>query len=129
MKFLKEYFIIIIILFFVIYINYLTNKDLNNQISWMRDGIESIENRLSEKNKEKAKDEFKELHNKWNDITEHLELFVDHNELEKVSTDIVKIDANFENEEDEELLENIFDLKFMLKHIEEKNQLKWRNFF
>ena len=129
MKFLKEYVIIIIILIFVIYINYLTDKDLNEQIAWMRDGIISIENKMTEDKKSEAEEEFNSLHSKWKDITEHLELFVDHGELEKISSDIVKIDANFKVGEDEELMENIYDLKFMLDHIEEKNKLKLRNFF
>ena len=129
MRFLKEYVIIIIILIFVIYINYLTDKDLNEQIAWMRDGIISIENKMTEDKKSEAKEEFNSLHSKWNDITEHLELFVDHSELEKISSDIVKIDANLNVGEDEELMENIYDLKFMLDHIEEKNKLELRNFF
>ena len=129
MKFLKEYFIILIILFLVIYINYLTDKDLKEQISWMRDGISSIENNINEENKDKAKKEFEELHNKWSDITEHLELFVDHNELEKISSDIIKIDVNLKVDENEELIENIYDLQFMLDHIEQKNKLNLRNFF
>lgn len=129
MKFLKEYFIIIIILIFVIYINYLTDKDLKNQIAWMRNGVISIENKIEDDKKTEAKNEFDLLRSKWNDITEHLELFVDHSELEKISSDIVRIDANFETDGYEELMENIYDLKFMLKHIEEKNQLKLKNFF
>ena len=129
MKFLKEYFIIFIILIIVGYINYLTDKDLKSQISWMRDGIASIENKINEENKDKAKKEFEELHNKWSDITEHLELFVDHNELEKISSDIIKIDANLKVDENEELIENIYDLQFMLDHIEQKNKLNLRNFF
>ena len=42
---------------------------------------------------------------------------------------IKKISANLKVGEDEELMENIYDLKFMLKHIEQKNKLNWRNFF
>ena len=129
MRFLKEYVIIIIILIFVIYINYLTDKDLNEQITWMRDGIISIENKMTEDKKSEAEEKFNSLHSKWNDITEHLELFVDHSELEKISSDIVKIDANLNVGEDEELMENIYDLKFMLNHIEDKNKLKLKNFF
>ena len=56
-------------------------------------------------------------------------LFVEHNELEKVSNDIVIIESNFETNETEKILENIAELKFMLEHIEEKNQLKLKNIF
>lgn len=129
MRFIKEYFIILIILGFVFYINYLTDKDLNEQIAWMKDGIQSIENKIAENKKSEAEKEFESLHARWDNITEHLELFVDHSELEKISSDIVKIDANLKIDENEELMENIYDLKFMLKHIEDKNKLKLKNFF
>ena len=129
MRFLKEYFFVLIILALVLYINYLTDKDLSEQILWMRDGILSIQKKIDDDKKEDAKDEFNSLHDKWKDVTEHLELFVDHSELEKISSDIEKISANLKVGEDEELMENIYDLKFMLKHIEEKNKLNWRNFF
>lgn len=129
MRFLKEYFFMLIILAFVLYINYLTDKDLSEQISWMRDDILSIQKKVDDDKKEEAEDEFNYLYNKWKDVAEHLELFVDHSELEKISSDIEKISANLNAGENEELMENIYDLKFMLKHIEEKNQLNLRNFF
>ena len=69
------------------------------------------------------------MHSKWEDKTEHLELFVDHSELEKISSDIERISANLKVGEDKELMENLYDLKFMLNHIEQKNKLNWRNFF
>ena len=129
MRFLKEYFIILIILGFVFYINYLTDKDLNEQIAWIRNGIMNIEEKIEKNKKQEAENDFDSLHSKWEDITEHLELFVDHSELEKISNDIVKIDANLKSSDDEEILENIYDLKFMLEHIEDKNKLKLKNFF
>ena len=129
MRFLKEYFIIFIILIFVIYINYLTDKDLNEQIYWMREEISCFEKKITDDKKTEAKAEFESINKKWKNSTKHLELFVDHNELEKISGDIEKISANLKIGEDEELMENIYDLKFMLKHIEEKNKLNWRNFF
>ena len=75
------------------------------------------------------KQEFYELKDKWKQKAESLALFVEHNELEKVSNDIVIIESNFETNETEKILENIAELKFMLEHIEEKNQLKLKNIF
>ena len=39
------------------------------------------------------------------------------------------IEANFETDEKDKVMENIAELKFMLEHIEEKNQLKLKNIF
>ncbi len=129
MRFLREYIIIIIILGFVFLMEYLTSKSLGEATKWMKDGVISIENKVKENQESEAQEEFYDLQGKWKEKTERLALFVEHNELEKVTNDIALIEINFETDETEDILENIADLKFMLEHIEEKNQLKWKNIF
>lgn len=129
MRFLKEYVIVFVILIFVFLIEYITNRDLTDCVKWMRDGITSIENKLEENREEEAQNEFLELKSKWEGEQEKLAFFVEHEELEKVSNDIVIIESNFNQNESDEIDENIADLKFMLDHIEEKNQLNLKNIF
>ncbi len=129
MRFLREYLIIIVILSFVFLMEYLTSKSLGEATKWMKEGVISIENKVKENQESEAQEEFYDLQGKWKEKTERLALFVEHNELEKVTNDIALIEINFETDETEDILENIADLKFMLEHIEEKNQLKWKNIF
>ena len=129
MRFLKEYFIIIVILIIVFYIDHATNQMLQDAVILMRDGITSIENKISENKEKEAQDEFDNLEKKWKEKSGKLALFVEHNELEKVSSNVEIIESNFKTNETEKVLENISELKFMLEHIEEKNQLKLKNIF
>ena len=129
MRFLREYLIIIILLSFILLMEYLTSQSLAEATSWMRDAVIGIETKMKEKQESQAQQEFYELKDKWKQKAESLALFVEHNELEKVSNDIVIIESNFETNETEKILENIAELKFMLEHIEEKNQLKLKNIF
>lgn len=129
MSFLREYFIIVVIIGIVFSIDYITDKNLSNSVQWMRDGIISIENKCKENNENEAQDEFYELEKKWKEEEKRLALFVEHNELEKVSGDIVLIESNFNTNDMDELFQNIANLKFMLGHIEEKNKLKLNNIF
>ncbi len=129
MRFLREYLIIIILLSFIFLMEYLTSQSLAEATSWMRDAVIGIETKMKEKQESQAQQEFYELKDKWKQKAESLALFVEHNELEKVSNDIVIIESNFETNETEKILENIAELKFMLEHIEEKNQLKLKNIF
>lgn len=129
MRFIKEYLIIMTILLIVLYIDHLTSKNLGEDVGWLRDAIISIENQINENKETEAQEQFYELEEKWKDKSEQLALFVEHNELEKVSNDIVIIQSNFETNETDKVLENIAELKFMLDHIEEKNQLKLKNIF
>lgn len=129
MNFLREYFIIVVIIGFVFSIDYITDKNLSNSVDWMKEGIVSIENKCKENNETEAQNEFYELEKKWKEEEKRLALFVEHNELEKVSGDIVLIESNFNTNDMDELFQNIANLKFMLGHIEEKNKLKLNNIF
>ena len=129
MRFIREYFIIIIILIIVFCLEVLTSKTLKEAVSWMKDGVISMESQINENKENEAQQAFYELEEKWKQKSEQLALFVEHNELEKVSNDIVMIRSNFETNETDKVLENIAELKFMLEHIEEKNQLKLKNIF
>lgn len=129
MRFLKEYVIVGVILIFVFFMEHITYRNLSDSVKWMKDGITSIENKLEENRETEAQDEFLELKSKWEGEQEKLAFFVEHEELEKVSNDMVIIVSNFEQNEADEIDENITDLKFMLDHIEEKNQLNLKNIF
>lgn len=129
MRFWKEYSIILAILLIVFVIDYSTDKNLGASVNWMREGIVSIENKCKENEEEEAQNEFYELEQRWKEEQEMLALFVEHNELEKISGDIVLIQSNFDTNDTDELFQNIADLKFMLEHIEEKNKLKLKNIF
>lgn len=129
MRFVKETITIIVILVIVFLSEYITSKKLGDSVNWMRDGITSIENKINEGKETEAQEEFSDLQSRWKEECERLSLFVEHNELEKVSNDIVVIESNFQTNETERTLENIAELKFMLEHIEEKSQLKLKNIF
>lgn len=129
MRFGKEIGIVIIILVIIFLTEYITSKNLDDAVEWMTNGMISIENKINEKKELEAQDEFYQLKKKWEGVSEQLALFVEHNELEKVSKNIIIIESNFENDETKKTLENIAELKFMLDHIEEKNKLKLKNMF
>lgn len=129
MRFIKEYIVISAILIIVFGIEYFTKNKLDYSIKLIRDDIYDVEKSINEKNIKNAKKKIIEIKNNWKKEYETLALFVEHNELEKISNDIVTIEANFESEEEDMLMENIAELKFMLSHIQEKNKLNLKNIF
>ena len=124
MKFLKEMCIIVAILIFVIFIEVYTNGKLEKKLDVLGGKIGEIEQNLEDSNDKigKIKDDWK----KENDI---LSLFVDHNELEKLSKSLNFIEVNVKNNDFDEARENISELKFMIEHIKEKNSLELKNVF
>ena len=129
MRFVKEIVTIVVILIIVFSTEYITSKNLNEAVSWMKDGLTSMENKMNENKESEAQEEFCSLEEKWKKEVEKLSLFVEHNELENVSNYIVVIESNFETNDTDKVMENLAELKFLLDHIEEKNQLKLKNIF
>ena len=55
--------------------------------------------------------------------------FIEHDELEKVHTQLISIDANLKVEDYDKSIDEIEKCKFILKHIEEKDSLTIVNIF
>lgn len=126
MRFVKETIIILIILGIVIMLEILTSKTLEKSLSWLEKDMEYIENNID---KNEINEKVQEIKDKWKKDNEKLALFVEHNELEKISNNIIKIESNIKNRDKLETLEKVAEVKFMIEHISDKNKLKLRNIF
>ena len=129
MRFFKEYVIIAVIVVIILLTDYWTDKNLSDATRFLKDSMIEIEQKVKDENMNEAQDEFFNVKEEWKSRGEKLALFVEHNELEKVNKNVELLVANFESGDKDELLENVADLKFILEHIEEKNQLKLKNIF
>lgn len=127
MKMLKKDLIaLIIIMMFVIGINYITDKIMKDAVFEIRYIAKEIEEELEEKiNVNKIK----ELDEKWNNKEKMLSYFSEHDELEKVTKEVKSLIISADNESKEEIKEEIEQINFLLSHIEEKNKLKLKNIF
>ena len=69
------------------------------------------------------------LENTWNEFQEKLAYYIEHDELEKVETQIYAIKGFYEVEKYDEILPESEKCSFILKHIEEKTKLSVKNIF
>ena len=65
----------------------------------------------------------------WEKYSEKLAYYIEHNELEKVDTEIVKAKADIEVQNYAIAIENLERCTFILEHIKDKNSLKIVNVF
>ena len=70
----------------------------------------------------------KKFKDNWYEKQDKLSMFIEHDELEKVTRSLVVLEENSKNEEYETSLENIAEFKFWLYHFEEKEKMKLKNF-
>ena len=130
-KMYKEIIITILVLGLIIIGNILTQNNtikavetISNNLNLLKEEIE-VEN----VNKEDAKQKMDEVEEIWKKEYEIMAYYIEHNELEKVETEISKFKADIEMEEYSMAVESISSCDFILEHIKDKNALKIVNIF
>lgn len=124
----KQITIIIIVLVLILVGDILTHNntkrivgELSNKLYNLRESILNEDNMLREK--------IEDIFNLWNEEYRKLAYYIEHNELEKVETELTKLKADIEVKEYGTSIENLDNCIFILKHIKDKNSLKIINVF
>lgn len=125
----KEIIICIIIIISIVTLDiFLQNYTKNATVEI--DGILSeIKLDIENSDNEKAKEQLKELEEKWKDKHDILAYYIEHDELEKVDTAIVRVINYVENNDIPSAIAELETGKFVLKHIEEKYKFNLQNIF
>ena len=95
--------------------------------------MDNLVSNTREKQIEKLKQDKKRLQTmneeKWDKKSETLAYYIEHDELEKVNTEIAKIKADIETNNEKIAIENLERCIFVLEHIKDKNLIKIVNIF
>ena len=78
---------------------------------------------------EKIKNDAEIVYKQWEKRHEKLAYYIEHDELEKVETELIGIKSDLETEDYEELIIGIDKSVFILKHIEDKYAFNLQNIF
>ena len=128
MKMFEQITIVIIIVILIIFLEVVTSKNTAYSISKMLDEINSISN-LLEKDMNKAKEKSKNIFEKWEELENKMNYYLEHDELEKVGRQINILESQIKSENVLDIKQNIAEIRFLLKHIEEKPKLTVDNIF
>lgn len=134
---LKESIICIVILASIFIGNYCTQNYTKTSVTELSNMLNNLEEEIGENtNQEKAEEQkntienkTQELYNNWKERYAKLAYFIEHDELEKVESEIVSLKGNIEVDEYGEVVNQIEKTKFILKHIEEKYKFNLQNIF
>lgn len=139
----KEISISLIIIIIVVIADILTSNitdkkisDMNNDLDNMREKIVFVKN-LNEEDIEKNNNstynelilDVKNIKRKWEDNNNILSYYIEHNELEKVGTEISTLYNYSESNNFEQASDSISRLEFILDHISKKYDFELNNFF
>ncbi len=127
----KELVIIIIIIVLVIAGNIITQNNTNKTVETMSEELNTFRNEISSENvnKQEAQNHISKINDTWEEKLETLAYYIEHDELEKVSTELTKLNADVKTENYDFAVENLDNCIFILEHIKDKSALKIVNIF
>lgn len=124
-KILLIFGILIIIVSLEIFVSTTTNKLLDNTTT----KLEELKKALNEENYEESKTKSENISKEWNEYTEKLSFFTEHDEVEKIGTKIAVILENTRNKNYILALEDVMEAQYLIEHVKDKNKIKLKNVF
>ncbi len=127
----KELIICIIIILIVVATNAITQNYTKESVRVMDENLDKLEVALKEeeKDEEKLQQNLDDVMGKWRERYEMLAFFIEHDELEKVETELTSLKAEIGVEEYEQAVSSLERSIFILNHIKEKFKLNMKNIF
>ena len=120
---------IILLIVFIIVLDIFIGKCTENYIKETEEYLEDLKQALIDENYEESKNKNDKLKEKWEESEEKLSYFIEHDELEKISSQIAIMHENSDNKAYKLALEDNIETKFLLEHVKDKLKLKLKNVF
>ena len=127
----KEIIICSIVIIIVVGLNILTENYTKESVALMTGNLEDLKKNMisEEQNEEDLNNQIENIVNNWNERHKKLAYYIEHDELEKVETELVSLKGNIEVKEYEQGIPNLNNCIFILEHIKEKTALQIKNIF
>lgn len=127
----KEFITILIVIVLIVIGNIITQNNTNYTVEKMNNNLYSLRSEtIKEKvNQKMLKEKINQIENDWKQEYEKLAYYIEHDELEKVESELTKLKADIEMKEYDMALENLDNCVFILNHIKDKSAFKILNIF
>lgn len=127
----KELIISIVIVVSIFALNYITQKYTDKTVSEVKEHLESIKEELvkEEPDFEKAMLKANEAFDKWEELDDKIVLYVEHEEIEKVTTAITSTKSFTEMEDEGQAVDSIDRCIYLLDYIDEREKFTIDNIF
>ena len=122
----KELVISIVVLLIIIVANVCVSHFIDGKLNYMIDELEKLEICLRDGRNEDAENKISEIDHYFNESEDVLSCYIEHDELEKVKTEFTSLKAYVRFEKDD-AFEALDKIRFIIRHIEEKDDLRMKN--
>lgn len=125
---MKELIISGIVIAVIVAGNILTGNFIDNKLNHIIGLLDEISPILEDEDYEVASDKIGEIREYLDESEAVLSCYIEHDELEKVQSSLVLLESYIKMESDEAFSE-ANQMEFVIKHIEEKDDMKIKNIF
>ncbi len=129
----KELIISLIIIIAIIMGNTITQNYTKQTVAELSDSLNELKEKISQDdeniNWEEVEIQIEDINKKWNERYDKMAYYIEHNELEKVESNITGLKSYTQKQDSPEALNQLNSSIFILKHIQEKNELNLKNIF
>lgn len=125
----KELIIIIVAITLVVSLDIVTNNYTKETVEIMRGKLSILREYIFEENKEKSDLQIPDIEKEWDERYKILAFYLEHDELEKVNTELTSIKAFLDMEEYSECMNSLDKCVFILEHIQEKEETSLKSVF
>ncbi len=126
----REITIIIVILLLIFIGNYITQKNTVKSVEIMTKELTELKiDLLNNKDDKQIEEKIEYIMKEWNRLNKILAYYIEHDELEKVETDLTGVKANIEVDDYNCAIEELEKGIYILNHIKQKQALDFINIF
>ncbi len=127
----KEILISAIVIIAIIILNIVTQNYTDHSVYSMSEELSRVreEIKIKPENNINLSKDLDNIYFKWKELNEKLSYYIEHDELEKVETEIVSMKSNIEMKQYDDSILDIDRCVFILQHIREKNSFNLKNIF
>lgn len=124
----KEVIISIIIVLCIIVLDIITQNYTKETVMITSEMLSELKDNINN-NEKNVLNEIEEIYAEWEEKCKKLAYFIEHDELEKVETNLTSIRSFIEENDLTMAINGVDEAKFILDHIKEKNALELENIF
>ena len=125
----KEIIIILVVLAMVIGVDVISNNYTKSSFDIITSKLNVLKEYILKEDKDKATLKMQEIKEEWEKRYKLLAFYIEHDELEKVETEMVKMEADIEVEEFKHCISEVETTIFILEHIQEKEKFQLESIF
>lgn len=125
----KEFTIIIVVIALIVGLDIITNNYTKKSVEIISGDLNILKQYILEEDKQQSQMKMQEVSEKWRERYRILAFYIEHDELEKVETELTGLEADLSVEEYKHCISELETTIFILKHIQEKEKFSFKSIF